>query len=56
MTIHCPAPTENDALTGCGSANIVGPDDEGLYDCLDCGLWFKCKDAHGGILGEETTP
>ena len=28
-------------ITGCGSLNIVGPDDEGFYDCPDCGLFFK---------------
>lgn len=28
-------------LSGCGSFNVIGPDAEGLYDCLDCGLWFK---------------
>lgn len=27
-------------LIGCGSANITEPDEEGLQDCLDCGLWF----------------
>jgi hypothetical protein len=25
---------------GCGSTNVSTPDDEGLHDCLDCGLWF----------------
>jgi hypothetical protein len=24
----------------CGSGNIIGPDTAGLYDCLDCGVWF----------------
>ena len=28
-------------LVGCGSTNVLGPDTEGLYDCLDCGLWFR---------------
>ena len=43
--MHCPKPgTESDeqhrlGLIGCGSANVTEPDDEGLYDCLDCGLW-----------------
>jgi hypothetical protein len=29
-----------EVLLGCGSTNIEGPDKEGLYDCLDCGIWF----------------
>ena len=28
------------SIIGCGSTNIIGPDDEGLYDCLACGIWF----------------
>jgi len=28
-------------LQGCGSSRVAGPDEEGLYDCLDCGLWFE---------------
>lgn len=27
-------------LVGCGSSNITEPDDEGIIDCLSCGLWF----------------
>jgi hypothetical protein len=27
-------------IVGCGSNNLEGPDDEGLIDCLDCGIWF----------------
>ena len=44
--VRCPKPgTESAAqrrmgLTGCGSANVTGPDLEGLYDCLNCGLFF----------------
>lgn len=25
---------------GCKSTNLSEPDDEGLIDCLDCGIWF----------------
>ena len=45
--VRCPKPgTESAAqrrmgLTGCGSANVTGPDEFGLYDCLNCGLWFE---------------
>ena len=27
-------------ILGCGSTNVTGPDDDGLFDCLDCGIWF----------------
>lgn len=25
----------------CGGNNLTEPDDEGLIDCLDCGIWFN---------------
>ncbi len=34
---------EGGDIEGCGSRNVVGPDDEGLYDCRDCGIWFTVK-------------
>ena len=27
-------------IRGCGPDNVTGPDHEGLYDCLACGIWF----------------
>jgi hypothetical protein len=46
MAGHCPtalvAPAgTKHTIVGCGSSNIVGPDEEGLYDCLDCGIWWN---------------
>ena len=37
--IRCPVEPrfEGDAC-GCGSDNLIGPDDEGVYDCADFGL------------------
>lgn len=44
--LRCPpAPRFAGDLAGCGSTNLVGPDDEGIYDCLDCGLWFTADAA-----------
>lgn len=46
--MQCPTtpPLSGNAdLTGCGSYNVEGPDNEGLYDCLDCGLWFSYQEA-----------
>lgn len=45
MAIHCPTePTDKDGnphtIIGCGSSNVDGPDEEGLYDCFDCGIHF----------------
>lgn len=44
-TIQCPtSDTTRDGhqhtVIGCGSNNVTAPDDEGLIDCLDCGIWF----------------
>ena len=35
-------------IDGCGSTNLEGPDHEGLYDCLDCGIWFTLAEARRG--------
>jgi hypothetical protein len=40
VPVTCPPPGDVHPIQGCGSANIEGPDDEGFYDCLDCGIWF----------------
>lgn len=36
---------------GCGSFDVTAPDDEGLRDCRDCGLWFS--DVAYGYRGRE---
>jgi hypothetical protein len=36
----CPVTSPTPGFEGCGSADVTGPDDEGLYDCHNCGLWF----------------
>ena len=28
-------------IQGCGSSSVVGPDEEGFFDCNACGLFFK---------------
>ena len=42
--MECPtAPQPDDmdgTFTGCGSTNVSEPDDEGIVDCLNCGIWF----------------
>lgn len=48
-SVACPTtPVQPDGsphtIIGCGSTNVSGPDDEGLYDCLDCGIWFNPAD------------
>jgi len=46
VTPRCPATGRHAAdLVGCGSINVAGPDAEGLYDCLDCGLFFRADAA-----------
>lgn len=46
--LRCPteARWEGD-LVGCGSTDLTGPDDEGMYDCLECGLFFEAWAARG---------
>jgi hypothetical protein len=44
VPVRCPTTMSGD-LTGCGSSNVTGPDEEGIYDCLDCGLWFHDSEA-----------
>jgi len=40
--LRCPTVARWDGdLVGCGSTRLTEPDDEGLYDCIDCGLFFK---------------
>jgi hypothetical protein len=34
---------DSNGLVGCGSRRLEGPDEEGLFDCLECGLWFDPK-------------
>jgi hypothetical protein len=46
--IRCPTDPlmpsgEEHTIVGCGSENVEGPDEEGLFDCLDCGIWFDPK-------------
>jgi len=44
--IHCPTKARfKGDLVGCGSTNVVGPDEEGLYDCCNCGLFFTKRAA-----------
>ena len=44
LQLRCPAaPRYAEDLVGCGSSNISGPDEEGCYDCLDCGLFFTAQ-------------
>lgn len=42
--LRCPStPRYAGDLVGCGSSNISGPDQEGFYDCRDCGLFFTAQ-------------
>lgn len=40
--VVCPTKTRhaNDVI-GCGSTSVSGPDEEGLFDCQDCGIFFQ---------------
>jgi hypothetical protein len=48
QVIYCPTKERYPGdLVGCGSRNLAGPDDEGLYDCLDCGIFFEADAIEG---------
>ena len=47
--VRCPPSGDGHKLEDCGSPNVEGPDFEGLYDCLDCGIWFDVANAHAAI-------
>ena len=60
--LKCPTvPRWQNDIVGCGSANIGEPDDEGFFDCLNCGLFFKREAALEGkyrcsaVLSKEPT-
>lgn len=58
--LHCPTgPTRTDGqphtVIGCGSTNLAGPDDEGLYDCLDCGIFFDPTQEDDDTRGTRAT-
>jgi hypothetical protein len=40
-------------IVGCGSTNLAGPDDEGIYDCRDCGVFFDPATANDPMEGPE---
>jgi hypothetical protein len=49
VTVHCPTEPlqpngDPHTIIGCGSSRVTDPDDEGLHDCLDCGIWFNPND------------
>jgi hypothetical protein len=42
--VRCPAEARFEGdICGCGSANVNGPDGEGVYDCGDCGIFFTAE-------------
>ena len=46
-TYRCPTEPEpgvTDSLIGCGHTFTATPDDEGLVDCPNCGIWFRANE------------
>jgi len=45
--IACPMPVRiAHDVKGCGSTQVAGPDEEGLFDCCTCGVFFNPRTAH----------
>ena len=56
VVVRCPAePRFEGDLCGCGSTNLNGPDGEGVYDCLDCGIFFTAESLGDRCWGGTTT-
>ena len=54
--VCCPAESRfEDDVCGCGSENVQGPDAEGAYDCLDCGIFFTAESIGNRCWGGKTT-
>lgn len=54
--VTCPVrPRFDGDIVGCGSAHLSGPDTEGYYDCLDCGIFFTVDDHARGVPDNGVT-
>ena len=54
--VRCPAePRFEGDVCGCGPTNLNGPDGEGVYDCLDCGIFFTAESMGNRYWGGTTT-
>lgn len=42
-TVTCPICVEGEEIGGCGSSNVRFDAAENVWDCLDCGIWFKVE-------------
>jgi uncharacterized Zn-finger protein len=40
QTFRCPTDETRSEIVGCGHVFTADPDDEGLVDCPNCGMWF----------------
>ncbi len=54
--VCCPAESRFEGdVCGCGSENVQGPDAEGVYDCLACGMFFTAESIGNRCWGGVTT-
>jgi len=54
--VSCPAESRFEGdVCGCGSENVQGPDAEGVYDCLECGMFFTAESIGNRCWGGTTT-
>lgn len=45
----------NHTIIGCGSYNVFRDEIEGLYDCLDCGIFFDAEEARMDRVAQQAT-
>ena len=46
IALRCPDNARGSDIVGCGSKNVSQPDEEGLCDCSDCGIFFPAADGY----------
>ena len=56
LKYRCPE-TPNEDINGCGEVFWAEPDDEGLIDCPNCGIWFSPeKEPHTIVDSTDEEP
>lgn len=50
IRVTCPTTPMDSDIVGCGRTFDATPDDEGMVDCPNCGMWFRPKPSYEDLL------